>query len=301
MVKKNLAAAVGIALLMCGVAQAATAAAAPASSAASTSKDSPARTWAAQGQLGLIVSRGNTVTNSGNASFDAAHSVGRWLFIGGFAALYASTNGITTQQDTTGHLQSNLQLSKRTFWFANAMYDRNLFTGFAYQESVASGAGYNFIATPATQLSAELGAGYRRQEPEFLTKNALGGIISRSRTPSTECPACGTAVSDAVLVAALKYEHTVTATTKLLNSLQVLSASSDTLTTDNLSLQVKVDASLSLAVGVQLVNNTNPPPGNVRHTDTVMTVNLVYALKNSKLSPTATAPLLSDVNMFDLP
>lgn len=298
MVKKNLA--VGIALLVFGVARAASADTA-ASPATATATDAPAGTWAAQGQLGLILSRGNTVANSGNASFDVAHSVGRWVFTGGFAALYASTNGITTQQDTTAHLQSNLQLSKRTFWFANAMYDRNLFTGFVYQESVASGGGYNLIATPATQLSAELGIGYRRQEPEFLVKNALGGIQSRSREPSTECPNCGMVVSDAVAVAALKYEHTITSTTKLLNSLQVLSGSSDTLTTDNLSLQVKVDASLSVAVGVQLVNNTNPPPGNVSHTDTVMTVNLVYALKNAKLSPTASTPLLTDVNMFDLP
>lgn len=302
MIKKRLAA-IGAALILHGVAYAATAASGSSTSGAGSTDngDAPAGTWAAQGQLGLILSRGNTVANSGNASFDEAHSVGRWVFTGGFAAIYASTNSITTQQDTSAHLQSNLQLSKRTFWFSNTMYDRNLFTGFAYQESVASGGGYNLIATPATQFSAELGGGYRRQEPELLTKNTLGGVISRVREPTAACPACGTVVKDAVLVAALKYEHAITATTKVLNTVQVLSGSSDTLTTDNLSLQVKVDASLSLAVGLQLINNTNPPPGNVSHTDTVMTVNLVYALKNSKLSPTATTPLLTNVNMFDLP
>jgi hypothetical protein len=72
----------------------------------------------------------------------------------------------------------------------------------------------------------------------------------------------------------------------------------DTTTTDNLSLQVKVDASLSLAVGMELVNNTSPPPGSARHTDTVMTVNLVYELKNPKLAVTGTAPqAVSDLSL----
>jgi putative salt-induced outer membrane protein len=104
-----------------------------------------------------------------------------------------------------------------------------------------------------------------------------------------------------VLVAALNYSHAITASTKLLNTLLVQSGSSDTTTTENLSLQVKVDESLSLAVGVQLVNNTSPPPGSARHTDTVMTVNLVYALKNPKLSPTAATPLVSQLNQLNLP
>ena len=59
------------------------------------------------------------------------------------------------------------------------------------------------------------------------------------------------------------------------------------------------DASLALAVGMQLVNNTSPPPGSVKHTDTVVTVNLVYALKNPKLSATAATPV--DVSGFNLP
>ena len=73
----------------------------------------------------------------------------------------------------------------------------------------------------------------------------------------------------------------------------------DTTTTDTLALQVQVDASLSLAVGMQLVNNSSPPPGSARHTDTVETVNLVYALKNPNLSPTATSPV--SVSGFNLP
>jgi putative salt-induced outer membrane protein len=282
-------AAVGAALLLHGVAQAADADAG-ACACANASAAAPAGTWAAQGQLGLIVTSSNTTTRSGNASFNAAHVMGRWTVSGGLAALYASTGDATTQQDLNASLQGALALSKRTFWFSTARWDRNLFTGFAYQESIASGGGYNLIESSATQLAGELGVGYRREEPEILTTGPLGNVLTRMREP---------VVNDAVLQAGLNYSHSISGSTKLVNTLLVQYGASDTTTTDNLSLQVKVDASLSLAVGMQLVNNSSPPPGSARHTDTVMTVNLVYALANPKLSPTGTAT--SVVSGFNLP
>lgn len=311
MVKKSLAA-MGIALMIHGFAQAADAGLADAAAAATasaatgasdekTDADSHAGTWAAQGQLGLIVTSGNTTTKSGNASFDAAHRMGRWTLSGGLAALYASTGHYSTQQDTNAHLQADLELSKRTFWFSNARWDRNLFTGFAYQESIASGGGFKFIQTPATLLAAELGGGYRIEKKEALTISPLGNVETRLREP-------GSVMRNAVLQAGVNYSHSITHSTKIVNTLLVQYGASDTTTTDNLALQVQVDASLSLAVGMQLVNNTSPPAASLsspagtlgaRHTDTVVTVNLVYALKNKDLSATAGTPVA--VTGFNLP
>jgi putative salt-induced outer membrane protein len=218
--------------------------------------------------------------------------MGRWTVSGGLAALYASTGGYSTQQDTNANLQGDLALSKRTFWFSTARWDRNLFTGFEYQDSVATGAGYNFIGTTATQLSGELGVGYRIENPEILTTGPAGNIIEREHVP-------GSMQRDAVLQAGANYSQQINSLTKITNTLLVQYGTSDTTTSDDLALTVSVDASLSLAVGMQLVNNTSPPPGSARHTDTVMTVNLVYALKNPNLSPTATAPV--NVTGFNLP
>jgi len=278
MVRKSLAA-VSVALMFHGFAQATDAGPADAGPADTGSgatctcsgaktEQPPAGTWAAQGQLGLIVTSG------------------------GLAALYASSGDYSTQQDTNVNLQADLALSKRTFWFSTARWDRNLYSGFAYQESVATGGGYNFIQTPATQLAGELGVGYRIESPETLTTGPLGNVTERELLP-------GNLQRNAVLQAGVNYSHAITRLTKVVNTLLVQYGSSDTTTSDNLSLQVQVDASLSLAVGVQLVNNSSPPPGSARHTDSVMTVNLVYALKNPKLSPTATAPV--NVNGFNLP
>jgi putative salt-induced outer membrane protein len=295
MVKKSIAA-VSVALMVHGM-NAAAANPGPTEtgstcSCAATATPVPAGTWAAAGQLGLIVTSGNTTTKSGNAAFNAAHVMGRWTVSGGLTALYASTGGYSTQQNTTVNLQADLALSKRTFWFSTARWDRNLFTGFQYQDSVATGAGYNFVSTPATQLSTELGVGYRIENPEILTTGPVGNVILRERLP-------GTLQREAVLQAGVNYSHAITALTKITNTLLVQYGSSDTTTTDNLALTLAVDSSLSLAVGMQLVNNTSPPPGSAKHTDTVTTVNLVYALKNPNLSPTATAPV--NVSGFNLP
>src|SRR6185437_15310447 len=182
---------------------------------------------------------------------------------------------------------------------SNVRYDRNLFTCFAYQESVASGGGFKFIDTPSTLLAGELGVGYRREEPEILTTGLLGNVTSRTTQP---------VVNDAVLEAGVNYSHSITHLTKVVNTLLVQYGASDTTTTENLSLQVQVDATLSLAVGMQLVNNTSPPAASlsspagtvgVRHTDTVVTVNLVYALKNKDLSANSGTPTM--VAGFNLP
>jgi putative salt-induced outer membrane protein len=290
MMKKSLAA-VAAALFLHGVAYAATAASGSAASdSESADKDAPPSTWAAQAQLGLIVTSGNTTTKSGNASFDVAHRLDLWTLSAGGAALYASTGDVSTQQDTTAHVQADLDLSPRTFWFSTLRWDRNLFTGFAYQESVASGGGFKFIQSPATLLAAELGVGYRIDRPETLTTGPLGNVITRVDDPLQR---------DAVLQAGVNYSHSITESTKVVNTLLVQYGASDTTTSDNLSLQVKVDASLALAVGMQLVDNTSPPAGSAKHTDTVVTINLVYALKNPKLSATSGEPIT--VTGFNLP
>ncbi len=246
--------------------------------------------WATHGELGVVMARGNTNTNSGDIKLAAAHRIGRWTYSAALAALYASNNAVTTAQDTTAHLRVDLALDKRTFWFGGVLYDRNLFSGFAYQASAASGVGRMFVKSDTNQFSAEIGAGFRRQVPEELVRNSSGEVISRTRLLP---------VQDAVLHAGVQFQHRLSHDSKLLNTMLVESGSSDTMSADNLSLQVRMRKRLALSVGVEVTNNTNPPPGDVRHTDTVMTVNLVYDFHSAKISATAPTPVL--LRGLDLP
>ena len=246
-------------------------------------------TWATHGELGIVMARGNANTNSGDVKLAVARRLGRWTDATALNALYASTNGITTAQDVGAHLRLERALGKRTFWFGGVLYDRNLFSGFAYQASAASGIGRVVLHSHADKLTAEIGAGFRRELPEQLVENTFGAVTSRTRL---------TPVDDAVLHAGAQYRHRISADSSLLNTVLVESGSSDTMSADDLSLQVKMRKTLALSVGVQVTNNTNPPPGKVRHTDTVMTVNLVYNFRAAKLAAQApTQALLQGLNL----
>jgi putative salt-induced outer membrane protein len=232
--------------------------------------------WASRGQVGFAKTTGNTDTTTGNLLIHAAHTIGdKWKFLMGGDGHYGSTQGETTAQAWEVYAQANYNISSRFFWFVSTRYQDDRFSGFSYQATAATGAGYQVVKTDATQLSAQVGVGARRLRPEILEKDAVGGIISRTPLEAS---------TDAVLDAAANYEHAFNANSKVLASVTVESGRDNTQTKAGIALQVKVTQVLALAAGVQVTHNSQPPTGAVP-TDTLSTLNLVYELKNPKLAP----------------
>ncbi|HXY75754.1 MAG TPA: DUF481 domain-containing protein [Steroidobacteraceae bacterium] len=232
-------------------------------------------TWAARAALGYSKTSGNTDTTTFNYLAHAAHVIGDWKLLGGISGVYGSTQGETTAQSFDGYLQANYNITPRFYWYGGLKYDDDHFSGFAYQESLATGVGYQFVKSDATKLSAQIGVGARQLQQEILVKDAIGGIVSSTKLPAT---------TDAVLDAAANYEHAFNSSTKLLVTASLDAGSTNTLTVAVVSLQVKMSSLLALSIGYQYKHNSNPPTGSVG-TDTLTTVNLVYELKNPKLAP----------------
>ncbi len=247
--------------------------------------------WASYGSLGVVLSRGITNTDSGNIKLAAARELGRWIYSAGVSGNYASTNSITTTEDERGRFGVTLTLSKRTFWFGGTLYDRNRFDGFAYQESAASGMGRLLMESKSNKLSTELGAGYLREQPQALTYNAFGEVTSR--TPEA-------AMGEPVVHFGTQFSHKFSANAEVLNTMLIESGATNTMSTDDLTVQVKMHKHLSLSVGVDVTNNTNPPPGEVRHTLTVTTMNLTYSFSSSK-AVSAAHPLPTLLQGLDMP
>jgi putative salt-induced outer membrane protein len=220
-------------------------------------------TWASRGQVGFAKTSGNTDTSTGNFLIHAAHVVEDWKFLMG------------AEEAWDGYGQANYNLTERLYGYTSARYDDDRFSGFAYQTSLAGGTGYQFIKTDDTKLSAQIGVGVRRLRPEILVKDANGGIISSTELEAT---------TEGVLDAGLTFEHAFNPDTKILAGATLEAGKDNTLTTANLSLQVKMTSVLALAAGIQMSRNSNPPMGSV-NTDTLTTLNLVYELKNPKLEP----------------
>jgi putative salt-induced outer membrane protein len=231
--------------------------------------------WAMRALLGYTKTGGNTDNSSANFLFHVAHTMGDWKVLFGTEGVYGSTQGETTAQAWDAHAQANYNFTPKFYWYVGVNYADDRFSGFAYQRSVTSGAGYQFIQTDTTKLTAQAGIGYQQLRPEILVKDPLGGIMSRTELD---------AQSDAVAAGAVTFEHAFNPYTKLLAAAAVQSGSQNTLTTASIALQVKMSNHLALAIGYQLTDNSKPPAGSGPR-DTLTTVSLVYDMKNPKLAP----------------
>jgi putative salt-induced outer membrane protein len=210
--------------------------------------------WKGKGEAGILFARGNTDTDTINVKVDMSREVDRWKNSFGLSAIRAANNGDATAKRYEGHWQTDYKLSERSFWFGGLRYEKDEFSGFDYQASLASGYGYKFVDTEITKFSGQIGAGYRR------IKNALDGSTS----------------GDAVATGKLNFEHALTSTTKVLDQFVVEAGSSNTLAQNELALQVKMSDTLALSVGLGVRYNTKPP-ATKKKTDTITTLNLVYA------------------------
>jgi putative salt-induced outer membrane protein len=234
-------------------------------------------TWAARAQLGYSKTGGNTDTSSANALFHIAHTVDQWKFLFGVDGFYGATLGTTTAQSWDAYLQANYNIGDQLYWFGKLSDLANKFSGFAYQEVISTGIGYQFIKTDDTKLSGQVGIGERRLQTDTFTPDPVGGI-----TPGTYVTF--PTMTDTVLDAQVKFEHSFNPITKILAGYEINSGSDNTMQTGSVSLQVKMSDRLALAAGYSLVTNTKPPPG-IGKSASLETLSLVYALKNKDLAP----------------
>jgi putative salt-induced outer membrane protein len=227
----------------------------------------PQDVWTGKGQAGYVSSQGNTESKSANAALDMAYLDGPWNHIFHLAGLYGQSAGIVSAERWDTLWQTNYSFTPDAYTFGSLRYLHDLFSGFDYQASAATGLGYKFINTDATKLSAQLGVGYQVLRPENITKDGSGEVTDRMLLPS----------QDSVIgTFGVTYSQALTKTTSISDILLVNSGTIDTLVTNTLALTVKMSTKLALSLGYNLQDNTSPPAG-LKKVDTLETVNLVYA------------------------
>lgn len=225
--------------------------------------------WTGKGEIGALVSRGNSDATSANVKLDVAHERARWknsLFVGG---LYGRNSTFTTAQRIEGRGQTEHEVGDHAFWFLALRGEQDRFSGFQYQATASAGLGYKFIDNNSTKLTGSLGAGYRRLRPEELIRSAAGEVLNRIP---------GDPVGDAVASAGIDYSHQLTQTTRLLDKLLVESGVNNTTVQNDFALQVNMTQRIALSVGYGVRYNADPPQG-AKSTDQLTTINLVYSVK----------------------
>jgi putative salt-induced outer membrane protein len=223
--------------------------------------------WGAKAEAGLVLASGNTETETANAKVELANEVDAWKYKFGGSALYASDEEGTTADRWEAFGQSEYNFSPRTFWVGAARYEQDEFSGFEYQATVSTGLGRKLIDSAATKFSGTAGVGYKFFETRDSFDEISGALLEEGRSDS-----------EVVFRGTLDFEHQFTPTTTLIDEFIVEAGADNTFAQNDLSLQVKINSVLALAVGYSVRHNTDPPAG-FEKTDTLTTVNLVYELK----------------------
>lgn len=231
----------------------------------------PQDTWFGKGQIGFLESKGNSNAESINGNVDMSRIDGAWKNEIILVALYGKNNGIVSAERYEAREQTNYDFTPRTFAFGGLRYEHDLFDGFQYQASATAGLGYKFIDGKDTTLSAQIGAGFRQIRPEILLTASSGEVTARYPQDTTRS-GIGTAEVD--------FMHKFSSTTTLTDKYYMEAGAGNTMLQNNLQLAVKMTTKLALAVGYQVIDNTNPPPGStppLKKVDQLTTVNLQYA------------------------
>lgn len=228
--------------------------------------------WSGKGQAGYVMSRGNSDTDAANAKLDLNLVKQDWKHALSLDALFGRSAGITSAERWDARLQSDYTINTRVFAFGALAYQRDWFSGFQYQASASVGLGHKFFDSSTTKLSAQAGVGYRSSRQETLLKDADGAVFARIP---------GESQAEVVGTAGVDFMHQFNDSTKLLDKLVVESGSSNTFVKNDLSLEVKMNRKLALAAAYSVLHNTAPAPG-VKRTDTITTLNLVYAFPDKK-------------------
>lgn len=227
----------------------------------------PQDVWTGKGEAGIVASQGNTSARTANVALDLSLLDGLWQHTFHLEGLYAESTGIASAERWGALWQTNYQLTSALYTFGALRYERDLFSGFNYQGSIAAGFGYKLIDTDGVKLNIQAGPGFRREQPELLTQDAAGEVIARVLEQPTD---------SAILSAGIDYSQVLTATTTLSDKLLVESGGGNTLLTNTLALSIKMSSRLALSLGYNVQNNSSPPPG-LKKLDSTETVNLVFS------------------------
>ncbi|MDR9389914.1 MAG: DUF481 domain-containing protein [Wenzhouxiangella sp.] len=212
--------------------------------------------WSGSGELGLVFSRGNSDTESANASLEALYERDNWANESRLSGVYSRDSGETSSKRFVAANRTDYRFGEHRYAVGALRYDRDRFSSLKYQASAALGYGYRLLDNKVHVLRVEAGPGLRLSQVR-ATGEEKNQLIGR---------------------AFFDYSWTISETTELENKLLIETGSDNTFAENAAALSVAINARMSLKAGLTVRHNTDVDPGK-KKTDTLSTVNLVYNFK----------------------
>jgi len=210
--------------------------------------------WTGSGELGLVFARGNTDTETLNTELKLKYTRERWTNASRFSYLKSESDGDLEAERLVFDNKTDYTLSDVSYITGVGRYDRDEFSSFEYQTSLAIGYGRRLIDTERQALSVEIGPGVRYSEIRD--------------TGETE--------TDLIARGGADYRLQISETAELTNRSLIESGCSNTFLENETALTVAINDALALKTGFLVRHNTEVEPGREK-TDYLSTVNLVYS------------------------
>ena len=205
-----------------------------------------------EGEFGATASSGNTDTQNLIAKLKLSKQNGAWNNEIGLAAINSTDSDSTTAERYLITGKTALDFNDKFYAFGSGKYDKDRFSGFDHQATLAAGLGMHVIKSDKVTLDLEAGPGYRFSETD-----------------------AGEEQDEAVLRAGMFYKNQLTDTTHFLQNIVVEAGSDNTTIDSETALTVKMSDNLALKASVIVKNNSDVPVG-IEKTDTLTGVSLIY-------------------------
>ncbi|EKF73580.1 salt-induced outer membrane protein [Alcanivorax hongdengensis A-11-3] len=226
--------------------------------------------WSGDMALGLLFQRGNTNSDSLNASINATRDSAFWRHtFKADANNEKEKNPDTDEYQRTAEnyyasykLDRKLGENSKNYLFNVGTYEKDTFSGYQYEASYALGLGRRWLETDRQTLDLELGPGYRVQclEPE----DSYGD--------------CANTEESAIARLGLKYTLQVTENSDFRQEVTSEFGDGSAKTRSESVFDTKINSHFSLRLRYLLETDSNAPDGT-ENTDQEFSVGLAYKFK----------------------
>jgi putative salt-induced outer membrane protein len=236
--------------------------------------------WTGSGEFGFASARGNSRTENSNAKLGLNQENEYWknaFYLNGLRSKgdvsVTDTNGntINTFGTTANRYDSGAsvgyKLDPRSYIVSAARYEHDDFGANKWQAIVSVGYGYIALKNERTELSFEIGPGYKEYQPGETTADLNGDGVDETYTPAEK--------REVVARGLINAKYRLSDNTSLEDTFLTESGSANKYLQNDLGFSVTMTKKLALKLAYQIRYNSDVAPGT-KSTDTLYTTNLVY-------------------------
>ena len=220
--------------------------------------------WTGAGEIGFLMTGGNTNTESLNSKLTLDYTNAAWfnktVFEGVYSAADQTNEGITKKETSAekymGSNKTGYNLTEASYLFLLGEYTYDLFSGYYYQTTASVGYGHRLIKTDRQILEVEAGPGYR---------------LSSIREPGD-----GDDGEEVIARLSGMYKLKLTEKSDFQQDVTVETGKETTITKSVSAVTAQIVGALAMKVSFTLRHDSSPP-ANSEKTDRQTALTLVYS------------------------